>query len=325
MRKYGLVAVTVFVLAMPSLVAQANVPGSADQLQQLTVQLQQSPGDQALREKIIALALTINPKPAMPDAAIMAEGAAEYAFKNAKVTSDFSDAAKQYEKALLLAPWLAADYFNCGVAHEKAGENQEAIHSFSLYLLASPNADDAVAVKKRIGGLQYAAQKTSPDQVNLGTQIWSAENLNVSTFRNGDQILHAETDQEWEKAAAEGKPAWSYYNNDPSNGSIYGKLYNWYAVNDPRGLAPQGWHIPKEEEWRTLVYYCGFKIEPCKSFLSGGQRDDHARFQFLGNVGSYWSTAKDDDGTYQWHPTIGGFTGNSPGRASGNYVRCIKD
>jgi ankyrin repeat protein len=125
--------------------------------QRLTAHLQKSPGDQALREKIIALALALNPKPATPDAATMAEGAAEYAFKHAHNNSDYSDAAKQYEKALLLAPWLAADYFNCGVAHEMAGENKEAIRSFSLYLLAAPDADDAQAVKKRIGGLQYAA------------------------------------------------------------------------------------------------------------------------------------------------------------------------
>ena len=157
-----LLALVLLVASLP-LFAQDRQPG--DQLQQLTMQLQQSPGDQALREKIIALALTINPKPATPDAATMAEGAAEYAFKNAKVNSDFSDAAKQYEKALLLAPWLAADYFNCGVAHEKADENQEAIRSFSLYLLAAPNADDALAVKKRIGGLQYAAQK-AVDEAN---------------------------------------------------------------------------------------------------------------------------------------------------------------
>ena len=152
-------------LVVPSLRAQETTTvRSGDQLQQLTAQFRQSPGDQALREKIIALALTMNPRPATPDDAIMAEGAAEYAFKNAKASSDFSDAAKQYEKALLLAPWLAADYFNSGVAHEKAGENKEAIQSFSIYLLASPNADDALAVKKRIGGLQYAEQKQSSVQ-----------------------------------------------------------------------------------------------------------------------------------------------------------------
>jgi tetratricopeptide (TPR) repeat protein len=95
---------------------------------------------------------------------VAASGVAEYAFKYAEVNSDYSDAAKQYEKALLLAPWLAADYFNCGVAHEKAGENQEAIRSFKFYLLAAPHADDVQTVKKRIGGLQYAAQKAEDEQ-----------------------------------------------------------------------------------------------------------------------------------------------------------------
>jgi hypothetical protein len=129
------------------------------QLKQMVEQLQQNPNDDALREKIIALALKLNPKPTTPDAAIMAEGAAEYAFKNAKSVADYSDAAKQYEKALLFAPWLANDYFNCGVAHEKAGDNQQAIHSLNFYLLAEPHASDAQVIKKRIGGLQYALQK----------------------------------------------------------------------------------------------------------------------------------------------------------------------
>ncbi|MHB8412238.1 MAG: hypothetical protein ACYDDI_09870 [Candidatus Acidiferrales bacterium] len=153
-------------------VARAQSPAQSpdDQLTQMVAQLQKSTNDQALREKIINLVLTLNPKPATPDAATEAEGAAEYAFKNAKVNSDFSDAAKQYEKALLLAPWLAADYFNCGVAYEKAGEDTEAIHSFNLYLLAAPNANDAQAVKKRIGGLQYADQKAEDKQAVLAKQ-----------------------------------------------------------------------------------------------------------------------------------------------------------
>lgn len=153
------------VLVVTLAAQDSTTAGPRDQIQQLTTQLQQSPGDQALRERIIALVLTLNPKPATPDAVTMSEGAAEYAFKNAKTTADYSDAAKQYEKALLLAPWLADDYFNCGVAHEKAGENKEAIRSFNLYLLAAPNANDAQVIKKRIGGLQYVAQKAE-DEAN---------------------------------------------------------------------------------------------------------------------------------------------------------------
>jgi tetratricopeptide (TPR) repeat protein len=161
MKNHILIATICFFLLLPWMFGQthASTDNPSDQLQQLAAQLQKSPDDQALREKIIALALTLNPKPTTPDAATMAEGGAEYAFKDAKTTSDYSAAAKQYEKALLLAPWLADDYFNCGVAHEKAGENKDAIRNFKLYLLAAPNADNVQTIKKRIGGLQYAAQK----------------------------------------------------------------------------------------------------------------------------------------------------------------------
>ncbi len=153
---------TVFVLAV-CYCQSAYAESPRTQLKQMDEQLQQNPNDDALREKIIALSLKLNPKPATPDAAIMAEGAAEYAFKNAKSNSDYSDAARQYEKALLIAPWLANDYFNCGVAHEKAGENQQAIHSFNFYLMAAPHASDAKDIKNRIGGLQYAEQKMISD------------------------------------------------------------------------------------------------------------------------------------------------------------------
>jgi uncharacterized protein (TIGR02145 family) len=93
--------------------------------------------------------------------------------------------------------------------------------------------------------------------VKIGTQIWMAENLNVLTFRNGDSIPEAKTNEEWVKAGNESKPAWCYYANDAKNGAKYGKLYNWYAVIDPRGLAPSGWHIPNDDEWTTLENFMG--------------------------------------------------------------------
>ena len=74
-------------------------------------------------------------------------------------------------------------------------------------------------------------------------------NLNVSKFRNGDPIPEVKSDEEWEKAEKNKQPAWCYYDNNPSNGVKYGKLYNWWAVNDPRGLAPEGWHIPSLKEF----------------------------------------------------------------------------
>jgi uncharacterized protein (TIGR02145 family) len=93
--------------------------------------------------------------------------------------------------------------------------------------------------------------------VTIGTQVWTTKNLDVSTFRNGDVIPQASTDEAWEAAGGNKQPAWCYYDNDSANGTKYGKLYNWYAVNDPRGLAPEGYHIPTDEEWTVLIDYLG--------------------------------------------------------------------
>ena len=85
--------------------------------------------------------------------------------------------------------------------------------------------------------------------VTICDQVWMAKNLDVTTYRNGDVISQVTDPTAW-NALTTG--AWCYYNNDPANGTIYGKLYNWYAVNDPRGLAPTGWHIPTEGELIAL-------------------------------------------------------------------------
>ncbi len=85
---------------------------------------------------------------------------------------------------------------------------------------------------------------------NLCNQVWMGKNLNVLTYRNGDAIPQVTDATEWLNLTT---GAWCWYNNDSTNDPIYGKLYNWYAVNDPRGLAPMGWHIPAESEWGELI------------------------------------------------------------------------
>ena len=170
----------------------------------------------------------------------------------------------------------------------------------------------------------------SRKEITIGTQVWMAANLDVDKFQNGDPILHAETDEEWRKAGEEGKPAWCYYDNDPKNGGKYGKLYNWYAIIDPRGLAPEGWRIPKEYDWEQLMlfldpdivdhatpiqyllYHGSFeaaqKIKAKKgwgkenestnitgfSALPGGNRDFNGVFRDI-NVGAYfWISSSED-------------------------------
>jgi uncharacterized protein (TIGR02145 family) len=162
--------------------------------------------------------------------------------------------------------------------------------------------------------------------VVIGTQTWMAENLNVSTFRNGDPITEAKNIDEWIKADKNKQPAWCYYDNDPKNGLKYGKLYNWHAVKDYRGLADKGWHVPSEEEWKQLTDYLGSESVASKmkytnfwdhyecesgnstnesgfSALPGGlggvsglERYD---FDFVGSAGFWWSSSEYDP-DYAW-------------------------
>jgi uncharacterized protein (TIGR02145 family) len=92
--------------------------------------------------------------------------------------------------------------------------------------------------------------ETNYPSVTICGKRWMTQNLNVKTYRNGDPIPHIKDNAKW---AASTIGAYCYYQNDKlTYGATYGKLYNWYAVNDPRGLAPEGWHIPTDIEWTTL-------------------------------------------------------------------------
>lgn len=93
--------------------------------------------------------------------------------------------------------------------------------------------------------------------VTIGTQVWMKENLNVAVFKNGVAIPEVRDKDAWYEAGKNEQPAWCFYDNDPKNGAKYGKLYNWYAVIDTNGLCPQGWHVPSDAEWDTLVTYLG--------------------------------------------------------------------
>jgi uncharacterized protein (TIGR02145 family) len=153
--------------------------------------------------------------------------------------------------------------------------------------------------------------------VNIGEQVWMSKNLDVSHFRNGDAIPEARTAEEWATAAKERKSAWCYYENrriqdDPIHGQDYGKLYNWFAVNDPRGLAPEGWHIPSDDEWTVLtnalggVEVAGNKLKSTSSWknngngtnesgfngLPGGFRDPNGVFDVIGGYGAWWSSSQ---------------------------------
>jgi hypothetical protein len=91
------------------------------------------------------------------------------------------------------------------------------------------------------------------ESVVIGSQTWSKKSLNVSNFRNGDQIFKAKSKNDWDIALKNNQPAWCCYDFIDSNCDKFGKIYNWYAVVDPRGVAPLGWHIPSENDWKILM------------------------------------------------------------------------
>ncbi len=149
--------------------------------------------------------------------------------------------------------------------------------------------------------------------VKIGSQIWMTENLNVDRFRNGDLIPEAKTANEWVLAGKNEQPAWCYYYNDSMNGENNGKLYNWYAVNDSRGLAPIGWNIPSDEAWDVLSKSLGGNISSGKKLKStywwsskgngnnlssfsafpGGFRTNYnGNFYFLRYYGYWWTSSE---------------------------------
>jgi uncharacterized protein (TIGR02145 family) len=91
------------------------------------------------------------------------------------------------------------------------------------------------------------------NEIKIGKQIWTSKNVNVVQFKNGDSIPVAKNAKEWKKAVKERQSMMCFYLFEKEGEA----LYNWYAVNDDRGLSPEGWHAPTDEEWAVLIEKCG--------------------------------------------------------------------
>jgi len=188
--------------------------------------------------------------------------------------------------------------------------------------------------------------------VQIGTQCWTQSNLKVSKYRNGDNIPTGLTNSQWSSTST---GAYAIYNNDPVNDGLYGKLYNWYAVNDTRGLCPTGWHVPSDGEWTTLTDFLGGEsvaggkmkstaIQPTPggwnspnigatnssgfTGLPGGYRVSGGGFSSLVGYGYWWSSSDAGSGN-AWHRRL--YNGNAGagrdtnGHRGGFSVRCARD
>lgn len=150
-------------------------------------------------------------------------------------------------------------------------------------------------------------------QVKIGEQVWMSANLDVDRFRNGDPIPEARTPEEWRQAERNRQPAWCYCASDPGNRAKYGKFYNWYAVHDPRGLAPKGWRVPSNEDWDKLNNFLGGnsvsggKLRAMSDWISGGPASSNSSgfsayppgFRTPGGTCEYWGFV-----AYWWTSTV---------------------
>ncbi len=184
--------------------------------------------------------------------------------------------------------------------------------------------------------------------VQIGTQIWMAENLKTTKYRNGNQIPNITDGTAWNSLTT---GAYCDYNNTTSNSAIYGKLYNWYTVNDARNIAPLGWHVATNGEWFNLNNYLGGTSnsggklkENCNNYwlstnvgatnesgftaLPGGYRNNDGTFGFIGSNGNWWcSTSMNSAYSYSYliiNISIY-VTNNYNNKKDGFSVRCIKD
>ena len=188
----------------------------------------------------------------------------------------------------------------------------------------------------------------------IGNHVWMLNNLNVDHFRNGDKIPNVTDMEEWSETE---EPAWCYFENDPENGKVSGKLYNAAAIQDPRELAPVGWHIATAKEWEETINYlieenknspsdeddededndeddevfpALFYIQECLELETGGMIDENTEFapSFSPECdqGSWWTIELNvffwgSEG-YELHPSL--YKGNSY-NFQGCSVLCIKD
>lgn len=225
------------------------------------------------------------------------------------------------------------------------------LRAYATYNKGTVYGNELIFTTKNVFGVPITdIDGNSYQTVIICNQTWSRTNLNVSRYRNGDVIPQVSDPSVWANLTT---GAWCYYNNDPSNGAIYGKLYNWYAVTDPRGLAPTGWHIPTINEYAALsnclgdINVSGGKMKeigtihwrsPNKAAINsssftglpGGSRSvSNGSFSNIGEYGYFWSSSHRNY-FYVWSLNLSYYNGGAlisdvHNKSWGQSVRLVKD
>ncbi len=183
--------------------------------------------------------------------------------------------------------------------------------------------------------------------VTIGGTTWMAENLRVTHYRNGDPIPEIRDSSAWSSATT---GAWCSYDGKQENTNAYGRIYNWHAVNDPRGLAPKGWHVATAKEWEELVTArggeqtagtalkasgkwgahetAGTEASGFDALPAGARRDTDGAYVLLGQFARFW-TATASDAARAFGTALEYYDGavrkGEVRKANGFSVRCVRD
>ena len=176
--------------------------------------------------------------------------------------------------------------------------------------------------------------------VQIGEQEWMAENLKVTHYNEGSEIPTGYSDSEWDELDDTETGAYAVCNDDLSNPDTYGNIYNWYAVDDSRGVCPVGWHVPTDDEFKELEMFLGMSQEEADNLgnrgtnegsklagnadlwnsgnleqnsefgtsgftgLPGGDRGTYGNYTYMGIYGDFWSSTEYSS-DIAWYRTLG--------------------
>ena len=221
------------------------------------------------------------------------------------------------------------------------------LYLIAIVLVVSCTKEDNSGKRDSNNEALYRSTIPIPNiSVQIDNQIWMVKNLSVSRYRNGDLIPQVQDQTQWSNLTS---GAWCYYDNNSINGRVYGKLYNWYAVNDSRGIAPLGWHVPSDTEWAELVSRNGGPLNAGKGLratilwnlgsgettnssgftgLPAGYRDASGYFATLGSSMHFWTSSESDLNTawfYYGNNANNNIDRYNPSKNYGFSIRCIKN
>ena len=225
----------------------------------------------------------------------------------------------------------------------------------SVFIMGICNKKDATPPPPDSGTVTDVEGNTYKT-IKIGAQVWMAENLKVTKYRNGDNVLSVSGQTNWLNLAVPKTPAYCNIDDNVANTAVYGRVYNYNAATDSRGLAPAGWHLPSREEWLTLLNYLGGQPvaggkmketgtahwpDPNAADNSSGftafyakSREYSGRWRaYSSDAYTYWWTSTDDTDPNGYHRAIAvrlyskGYLAQtvSVEYNDGLSVRCIKD